>query len=540
MILEKDYRKAEAKKISDWIRIFNDSKVDEDLKRIYGDNPKLISEKKSTFLKTLNEFNQIYPDKKVILIRVPGRVNLMGKHIEHRGGYVNYFCIHREIIAVASSREDDRVILHNVDSKFGKRSFSIEEEIPQNERGDWLGYINRVSISKGDWGNYIKAIVLAFQNRYQNKKLKGMEMMINGDIPIAAGLSSSSALVVSGAIAVIAFNNLKVSKKDLTELCGEAEWYVGTRGGAGDHAAMIFGRRGFITHLRFFPFTLNLVPLSPDYEIVICDSLKEALKSEEAKNIFNERIFTYEITLMLIKKKFPQFSHKLTHLRDVNAENLKVKESFIYQILKFLPHSITRKELLQKFPSEREKLERLFQTHQAPVNGYKVRDVCLFGLSECSRGKIFPHFLKNGDIQKLGKLMYVSHNGDRVVKFNDEGEKFFWDNGISDEYLDKLILESDNSQKKEEAKLYMQSGGYRCSTEELDRLVDIARGVKGVMGAGLTGGGLGGCILVLVRKENVQALLKNMKEKYYQPRGLPLAAEVCISTEGAGVLTNLS
>ena len=536
MILEKDYRKADAKKISDWIRIFNDSKIDEDLKKIYGDNPKLIFERKSAFLKTLNKFNQIYPDKKVILIRVPGRANLMGKHIEHRGGYVNYFCIHREIIAVASFREDDRVILHNVDSKFAERSFSIEKEIPQDERGNWLDYINKVSISKGDWGDYIKAIVLAFQNRYHDKKLKGMNMMVNGDIPIAAGLSSSSALVVSGAIATIAFNNLKVSKKDLTELCGEAEWYVGTRGGAGDHAAMIFGKRGFITHLRFFPFTLDLVSLSPDYKIVICDSLREASKSKEAKNTFNERIFTYEIALMLIKKNFPQFSHKLTHLRDVNADNLKVKEGFIYQILKSLPHSITRKELLQELPLKRRELERLFQTHRAPLHGYKVRDVCLFGLSECGRGKIFPHFLKKGDIQKLGRLMYISHNGDRVFKFNGKGKRSIWDNGVSDEYLDKLILESNNPQK-EEAKLYMQSGGYRCSTEELDRLVDIAQGVKGVMGAGLTGGGLGGCILVLVKKENVEALLKNMEEKYYQPRGLPLAAEVCIPTEGAGVLT---
>lgn len=539
MFLEKDYRKADAKKVSEWIRVFKDPRIDDDLKKIYGDNPDLISQRKTTFLQTLNRFNKLYSgDKRVILIRVPGRANLMGKHIEHRGGYVNYFCIQREIIAVVSPREDDRVILHNVNSKFSQRAFSIQKEIPEDKRGNWLDYIDEVNISKGDWGNYAKAIVLAFQNRYPDKKLRGMEVLINGNIPIAAGLSSSSALIVTGAIATIAFNNLKISKEELAEFCGEAEWYVGTRGGAGDHAAMIFGKRGFITHLRFFPFTLDLAPFPADYEIVICNSFKGAPKSKEARNIFNEKIFTYEIALMLIKKNFPQFSDELIYLRDVNAENLKVKEDFIYQIIKSLPCTVTKKEILQQLPLEKKRLSSLFQTHQAPLHGYKVRDVCLFGLSEGSRSKIFSHLLKKGDIQKLGRLMYISHDGDRLFKFNDKGEKCFWNNGTPDDYLDKLIknLESDDFQEKEKAKIYMQSGGYRCSTEELDELIDIAEKVKGVAGACLTGAGLGGCILVLVRKENVEGLLKNMKEKYYQPRGLPLAAEVCISTEGAGVL----
>ena len=539
MLLEKDYRKVDAKKVSEWIRVFSDPKIDDDLKKIYGDNPELLSERKTAFLQTLNRFNKLYSgDKKVILIRVPGRANLMGKHIEHRGGYVNYFCIQKEIIAIAIPREDDKVILHNVNSGFSQRAFSIQKEIPEDNRGDWLGYINKVNISKGDWGNYIKAILLAFQNRYPDKKLKGMEVLVNGNIPMAAGLSSSSALIVTGAIAIIAFNNLKISKEELAEFCGEAEWYVGTRGGAGDHAAMIFGKRGFITHLRFFPFTLNLAPLPTNYEIVICNSLKGAPKSKEVRNTFNERIFTYEIASMLIKKNFPQFSHELRYLRDVNAENLKVKEDFIYQILKSLPRTITREGILQELPLEKEELNSLFQTHQTPLNGYKVRDVCLFGLSEGSRSKIFSHFLKKGDIQKLGRLMYISHDGDRLFKFNDKGEKYFWNNGTPDDYLDKLIkdLESDDFQKREKAKIYMQSGGYRCSTEELDELIDIAERVNGVMGACLTGAGLGGCILVLIRKETVEDLLKNMKEKYYQPRELPLAAEVCISAEGAGVL----
>ena len=67
-------------------------------------------------------------------------------------------------------------------------------------------------------------------------------------------------------------------------------------------------------------------------------------------------------------------------------------------------------------------------------------------------------------------------------------------------------------------------------------MVDIARRVPGVIGAGLTGAGLGGCILVLVSSEKVQEVIDALADNYYLPRGLPTAAEVCVLTEGAGVI----
>ena len=80
-----------------------------------------------------------------------------------------------------------------------------------------------------------------------------------------------------------------------------------------------------------------------------------------------------------------------------------------------------------------------------------------------------------------------------------------------------------------------QHGGYRCSCEELDQLVDICRGVDGVHGAGLTGAGFGGCVLALVESGSTEALLQTLGERYYQARGLPFSAETCKSVDGAGV-----
>ena len=70
---------------------------------------------------------------------------------------------------------------------------------------------------------------------------------------------------------------------------------------------------------------------------------------------------------------------------------------------------------------------------------------------------------------------------------------------------------------------------HRCA--ELDELVDIAKGVDGVLGAGL-----GGCISVLIDKDKTNQLVNAVTAEYYKPRGLPVAVEVCFPVEGAGII----
>ena len=73
--------------------------------------------------------------------------------------------------------------------------------------------------------------------------MRGADIIVAGDIPIAAGLSSSSALVVAAAEAIVAVNQLNIFPSQLIDLCGEGEWFVGTRGGTADHAAIKLGQR---------------------------------------------------------------------------------------------------------------------------------------------------------------------------------------------------------------------------------------------------------------------------------------------------------
>ena len=100
----------------------------------------------------------------------------------------------------------------------------------------------------------------------------------------------------------MAVNDLTMDLRDLTVCMGQGEWYVGTRGGAGDHAAMLCGERDYIAHLRFFPFQLlDYVPLPSDHTVVICNSMRRAQKSAHELSAYNQTIAAYGTVLMLMK-----------------------------------------------------------------------------------------------------------------------------------------------------------------------------------------------------------------------------------------------
>ena len=534
----------EGRRVEKWIREFDDpgSRIFVRLREIYGEDPELIEERRLAYLRALKEYAKVYGSGEVIIVRAPGRVNLMGRHVDHRGGYVNPIAINREIIMVVGKREDDRVILHNTNTEsFPPRSFSIGEELPPEKRGNWLDYIEKVELIPGDWANYVKAAVLRLQDRFYDRGLKGMNIIVEGNIPLSAGLSSSSALVVAAAEAALNLNGLELSPQEFVDLCAEGEWYVGTRGGSGDHAAMKYARRGFISHIGFFPFRIDFLPFPEDYRVLICDSFKRAHKSAGARSAFNEKVATYEIGMMMIKEKFKEYADKITYLRDVNPENLGVDVAEIYELLKALPERITRSDLKKLLPQKyHQRLKELFSTHDEPPQGYKVRQVCLFGLAECERSRICAEFLMRKDIQGFGELMNISHDGDRVVTFDEKGQEIGYDSSITDEMLDGLIedLRSGDPERVSRAQLFRQPGGYECSTRETDYLVEIARQVEGVVGAQLSGAGLGGCVMVVVRKDRVGELMRAMGQRYYNTpeRRLSEGVHICVPVEGSGVV----
>jgi galactokinase len=210
--------------------------------------------------------------------------------------------------------------------------------------------------------------------------------------------------------------------------------------------------------------------------------------------------------------------------------------SWIYRILLRLPERATREELARMLPNAN--LDVYFATHAEPEEGYAIRDVVMFGLAESERSRRGADLLAAHNVAEFGKLMNVSHNGDRVVVHDDEWNTSPYPYQVSNSYLLDLMddLESGDPERVLAAQLQWQPGAYRCSVPEIDLMVDIAQRTPGVMGAQIAGAGLGGCMMVLAHEDATDALAQRMRELYYGPRGLEPDVSVCIPIAGSGVI----
>lgn len=518
----------------------------DELVATYSDQAQVLQDRAPACTALLDYAGELLgADARVFLVRSPGRVNIMGRHIDHQGGNCNLMTISYETLMAVHPRTDDRIRLFSLDrEQFGTREFSIGDMLRDLPWDDWLDVVNSEKVSQlvrskgGDWAQYAMAAVLRLQKKFSHTKLRGMDIVVTGNVPMAAGLSSSSSLVVATAEATITANRLDTFPAQLIDLCGEGEWFVGTRGGSADHAAVKLGQKGKIIKVTFFGFAVqDVVPFPDEYVLAVCDSGIKARKSANSRDQFNHRIACYRIGFRLIRQSFPHYAPLLKHLRDVNARNLGVPLSSIYKILLHLPEQATREELVDLLPGE--DLAPFFATHQPPPDGlYPIRGVVLYGLAECERARVFADCLKSGRIPEIGRLMNVSHDGDRVAARGPDGAERVYRAPTSNAHLLTLIedLDSGDPERVLRAQLQWQPGRYFCSLPEIDRMVDLALQANGVIGAQLAGAGLGGCMMVLTRRDRVRELVDLLTREYYTPAGKTPTILLCQPIAGSGVL----
>jgi N-acetylgalactosamine kinase len=519
-----------------WLEILESDGFLSYFAKLYNGNKSMASRKINRVKQLVARFRQEYGDTEALLVRAPGRVNLMGRHIDHQGGGCNLMAIDREIFIMAAERDDNVVKMSNLDrANFPEREFRTSD-FAKADLQDWLIFVNSSavrSIANNDWANYVKAAFLRLQAFFDPIRFKGFSMMASGDIPIAAGLSSSSALVVATAELLLGFNQLHLQDSQFVELCGEGEWYVGTRGGFADHAAIKMGRQGQVLHVSFHPIVLEgSVTFPDDHVIVLCDSHLKAYKSAGSRNTFNQRVACYQLGRMLFSQAFPRLASRIDLLRDISPQHLQIELADFYRMVKALPNNVTRSHLLAILPQE--ELAPIFASHADFAGTYPIRDVDLFGIAECERSRRSPDMLKEGFVSEFGRLMTISHNGDRVVSFDAAGNEVPYGSIYSDAYFDEM--ESMARSGDARAALRLQSGSYRCSVREIDLLVDLANSIPGVKGAQLSGAGLGGCAMVLVEEPGVEDLIRTLTDKFYSSSNMEPAIAVCAPVAGSGVI----
>jgi galactokinase len=206
------------------------------------------------------------------MVSAPGRVNLIGEHIDYHGLPVLPIAMERSV-RIAFRARTDRTIRAVSAGEYGCREFSWTEKLEPARAGDWENYLRAAAQAiAGKWGIG-----------------QGVDAAIVSDLPPAAGLSSSSALIVAFTLSLLEANRLDPSFAELMEILPEGEQFVGTRGGGMDHAASLASQKGCASLIEFDPLSIRLIPVPENWAFLVAHSLTVAEKSGAARQQYNAR-----------------------------------------------------------------------------------------------------------------------------------------------------------------------------------------------------------------------------------------------------------
>lgn len=254
-------------------------------------NPNIIQNIKTSFIEKFNEQPVIYHS--------PGRVNILGEHTDYNDGFVLPASIDKHIYLAISKRDDNVIKLFAADF---------------NEY--FTGDINAVQKSGTQWANYILGVV----NQLQKKGhiLSGFNAVIDGDVPIGAGLSSSAALECAGIFALNEIFKLGLTRSDMVPMAQKAEHeYAGVHCGIMDQFASMFGKQDHVIKLDCRSLEYEYVPFRlQGYKIVL---LNTNVKHNLASSEYNTRRKQCEKTVSLIQQHHPE----VTSLRDAGMDMLE-------------------------------------------------------------------------------------------------------------------------------------------------------------------------------------------------------------------------
>ena len=203
------------------------------------------------------QFAEIY-HQPCRLFRAPGRVNLIGEHTDYNAGFVMPVALQFATRVAAGPRTDDLLVLRS-------------STFPEEEICCPLSQLRPGSVAH-HWSDYPQGV--AWACREAGYALKGANLLIAGDVPMGAGLSSSASLEVSTALALLSIHGCQLpSRAELAQLCQRAEnEYVGMRCGIMDQFISCCGAADHALMLDCRSLKYRLLPLSSSARVVICNS----------------------------------------------------------------------------------------------------------------------------------------------------------------------------------------------------------------------------------------------------------------------------
>lgn len=285
----------------------------------------------------------------VRIFRAPGRVNLIGEHTDYNEGFVMPIAIDRDTVIAARSREDNCLRIY---------SANLDEQLEFAT--------NAGEIAK--WGRYILGMASILSR--EGAHLRGMDAVIESDVPVGAGLSSSAALEVVSGYALLRLSHEPIDKLALALAGQKAEHeFVGTQVGIMDQYVSAMGVHDAALLIDCRTLESTTIPIdTSETAIVVCDS---GVKHDLAASAYNDRRKECEEAVRLLKVALPG----ITALRDVTLEEWKAHE-----------------ELLS--PSVRQRARHV--------------------VTENARALAAAEALRSNHMREMGELMYGSHESLRL------------------------------------------------------------------------------------------------------------------------------
>ena len=235
------------------------------------------------------------------VFRAPGRVNLIGEHTDYNDGFALPAAINLYTWVAIGPRTDETLHVYSENRKEAVE-INLREAAPR---------------AKNHWADYVQGLAVMLQGL--GIAVRGANLLIHSDVPSGSGLSSSAALEVSVASALLGNSGQSVNPLEMAKLCQRAENdFVGARCGIMDQFAACFGRAGHAILLDCRSLEGTALPLPRDVSMVICNTL---VKHEHSGGGYNTRRGECEEGVQRLRQWIPG----LKSLRDVSLSQLEAQ-----------------------------------------------------------------------------------------------------------------------------------------------------------------------------------------------------------------------
>mmetsp|Transcript_15956 Transcript_15956/g.47930 ORF Transcript_15956/g.47930 Transcript_15956/m.47930 type:complete len:529 (+) Transcript_15956:94-1680(+) len=468
----------------------------------------------------------------LFLVRAPGRVNLIGEHVDYSGYSVLPMALEECVLIAGRTRrrantktpphtETVSVTLEvrNVDQDFSARKVNASLETIQSRPFHWSSYVVAGYLGVVEHYHIAPAARLS------------LELLVDGNVPRGAGLSSSSALVCASALATAVAHGLAPNKLEMAELCASCERYIGVESGGMDQAISFLAESGTAKHIEFSPLAAHDVILPRGYTFLIASSGKHHSVQESQ---YSMRVVECRLAAVLLAHRLGLSADGIRTLRDTHER---------YSSARRVSGSSTEKTARSVSLSQMAELVAEHICHSAPYTAVELSRVLPLERESvdpsssssasspppCSSSSLDAFFAKydparlgqrTGGYKLFERATHVYEEASRVLEFRRVCES----SSVDAQKLGSLMNASHQSLRDR----------FECSCAELDLLTAHCRR-KGALGSRMTGAGWGGWTVSLLREEDaVRFLTVELPSFYALPAAQVQGKHALTTAPGAG------